>query len=99
MVQRGFPVLVVAPSGKTVGPMREFLSRLRDRDAESLVISNEPELLAAGTKQMRLPEGLAEWLSPIAAVIPGQIFAMLLAGAKGNPIDKPVGLSKVTVTL
>lgn len=99
MVQRGFPVLVVAPSGKTVGPMREFLSRLRDRDAESLVISNEGELLAAGTKQMRLPEGLAEWLSPIAAVIPGQIFAMLLAGAKGNPIDKPIGLSKVTVTL
>jgi len=47
---------------------------------------------------MTLPASLPEWLSPIAAVIPGQIFAMRLAIEKGHVVDAPRGLNKVTVT-
>ncbi len=98
VVQPGFPVMVVAPTGKASPPIREFLARVRDRRAESLVISDDVQVLGGATKGMRLPANLPEWLSPIAAVIPGQVFAMGLAAAKGNPLDKPIGLTKVTRT-
>jgi glucosamine--fructose-6-phosphate aminotransferase (isomerizing) len=51
-----------------------------------------------GHKAMRVPE-LPEWLSPIVGVIPGQVFAMSLAAAKGYDLDQPRGLTKVTYTI
>lgn len=99
MIQPGFPVMVLAPRGKTLSPIQSFLERLQGRQAESLVISNDQEALRMGRKAMPLPDDMPEWLTPIAAVVPGQIFAMQLAAARGNPLDKPQGLTKVTVTL
>ncbi len=99
MIQPGFPVMVLAPRGKTLSPIQSFLERLQGRQAESLVISNDQEALRMGRKAMSLPDDMPEWLTPIAAVVPGQIFAMQLAAARGNPLDKPQGLTKVTVTL
>lgn len=96
-VQPGFPVVVVAPQGKPFPVMLEFLKKLKERQAEALVISNDESAFATAQQIMRLPE-LPEWLSPITAVLPGQIFAMNLAMVKGNPVDNPRGLTKVTVT-
>lgn len=98
MLQRGFPVIVTAPAGKTFGKMQEFLQTLKEREAESLVISNDESAFEHAQQAMRIQASTPEWLTPITAVIPGQIFAMNLAIAKGNPIDKPRGLNKVTVT-
>ena len=50
------------------------------------------------TRHVRLPSAIPEWLSPICAIIPGQLFAYHLAMAKGHAIDEPRGLSKVTIT-
>jgi glucosamine--fructose-6-phosphate aminotransferase (isomerizing) len=94
----GFPALVVAPAGKTLATMLDLLDKLHERKAECLVISNDETALARGRNSMALPADLPEWLSPIAAVIPGQVFALRLAEAKGHPIDRPIGLTKVTVT-
>jgi glucosamine--fructose-6-phosphate aminotransferase (isomerizing) len=47
---------------------------------------------------MRLPEGIPEWLSPIVAIIPGQLMALQLTLAKGLDPDQPVGLKKITET-
>lgn len=96
-VQPGFPVLLVAPEGKTMPVMRDLMAQLRAREAEMLVISNQETMLLEGHRGLRLP-AIPEWLSPIVAVIPGQIFAMRLALAKGHDPDKPRGLNKVTVT-
>jgi glucosamine--fructose-6-phosphate aminotransferase (isomerizing) len=74
------------------------VSKLSERQAETLIISNDQSLLAQAQKTMSLPASLPEWLSPIAAVIPGQIFAMRLAIEKGHVVDAPRGLNKVTVT-
>ena len=41
---------------------------------------------------------MPEWLTPIAAVVHGQVFAMRLALVKGHEVDRPRGLTKVTVT-
>ena len=47
---------------------------------------------------MKGGEGVQEWLSPIVAVIPGQLFAHHLTLAKGYDPDHPQGLHKVTLT-
>jgi glucosamine--fructose-6-phosphate aminotransferase (isomerizing) len=98
MIQQGFPVVVIAPSDQTLPLMRDLLDKLNERSAECIVISDDDEALDKGTQAVRLPSGIAEWLTPIAAVIPGQVMAMQVALAKGYPVDAPRGLSKVTVT-
>lgn len=98
LIDPGFPVFVVAPNGKALPILTDFVSKLSERQAETLIISNVSSLLEQGRKQMQLPPSMPEWLSPIAAVIPGQIFAMRLAIEKGHAVDAPRGLNKVTVT-
>ena len=98
VINPGFPVIVVAPAGKTYPGFVDLLHKLNERGAECIVVSNDEAACALGLKSMRLPFGLPEWLSPIAAVVPGQVFAMHLAGVKGYDIDQPRGLTKVTVT-
>lgn len=97
-VQPGFPVIVIAPSGKTLPIMADFLTKLEGRQAEVIAISNEDTILNEARQKIRLPPTLPEWLTPLAAVIPGQIFAMRLAQAKGHEVDRPRGLTKVTIT-
>lgn len=99
IIQPGFPVIVTAPRGKTFEQMMELLERLKTRDAESLVISDDESAFGHARQKMLLPSGMPEWLTPITAIIPGQVFAMNLAIAKGHEIDKPRGLTKVTVTV
>lgn len=98
MIQTGFPVLLAAPQGKMLPKLLDLADKLRDRSAECLVISNDATMLGRGHKQMPLPADLPEWLSPIVTIIPGQIFAMQQAIIRGHAVDKPEGLTKVTVT-
>jgi glucosamine--fructose-6-phosphate aminotransferase (isomerizing) len=98
VVQPGFPVMVVAPQGKTLPYMVDLLGKLHEKEAECLVISNDSQTYPLAQNVMPLPQDLPEWLSPITAVIPGQIFAMRLAMVKGHSVDAPKGLQKVTIT-
>jgi glucosamine--fructose-6-phosphate aminotransferase (isomerizing) len=98
MIQLGFPVVVIAPSDRTLPLMRDLLVKLNERDAECIVLSDDEEALSLAARSVRLPSGIPEWLTPLAAVIPGQVLAMQVALAKGYPVDSPRGLSKVTVT-
>jgi glucosamine--fructose-6-phosphate aminotransferase (isomerizing) len=98
MVQQGFPVLVVAPQGAVFEKQLDLLQKLCDRDAETLVISNAPACRDYAMQYMSIPDTMPEWLSPLAAVVPGQVFAMHLARERGLPLDQPRGLNKVTVT-
>lgn len=98
VIQPGFPVITVAMSGKALLVILDLLHKLGERQAECLVISNDDSALGMGHKAMRVPE-LPEWLSPIVGVIPGQVFAMSLAAAKGYDLDQPRGLTKVTYTI
>ncbi len=98
VVQPGFPVMLVAPRGKMLPKMLDLADKLAERSAECLVISNDETMLEKGRQMMRLPRDVPEWLSPIVSVIPGQLFAMQQAVVRGYPVDRPRGLSKVTVT-
>lgn len=98
VVQPGFPMILVAPRGDTFSKQVELLEQLRQRGAECLVVTNAPECADLARRVLPIPADVPEWLSPIVAVLPGQLFALSLAQARGLPIDQPRGLSKVTVT-
>ncbi|MCY4145298.1 MAG: SIS domain-containing protein [Chloroflexi bacterium] len=91
------PVVLVAPSGPTLDSLRTMQADLVKRGADLLVISDDEQTLADATTPLPVPAA-PEWLSPITCVMPGQIFGMQQALARGYAVDKPRGLSKVTVT-
>ena len=98
MIDRGFPVILVAPSGRTLADVPALLSLLEERGAQVLAISDAPSVLSRAQGRIELPVGVPEWLSPIVAVVPGQLFAGALALSAGQNPDQPRGLSKVTMT-
>ena len=98
VVGSGFPAMVVAPGGRMYETMRGFSLELKARGAELLIISDEEDLLAEAVTPLPLPTGVPEWLSPLVAVVPGQLFALHLTLAKGHDPDQPQGLQKVTIT-
>lgn len=98
MVDPGFCVVLLAPRGKILADVRALLGQLEERSAETIVISDVAGLRRRATMGLALPDGVPEWLSPLAAVIPGQLLAMHLCRVKGYPLDRPRGLSKVTRT-
>ena len=63
-----------------------------------MVISDDSRMLRNARTPMPLPAGVPEWLSPLVAVVPGQLFARHLAAARNCPLDRPRGLTKVTST-
>jgi glucosamine--fructose-6-phosphate aminotransferase (isomerizing) len=99
MVERGFPVFLFAPPGKTFRGMKDLLGRLSSLGAETIVISSERALLEAATRGLRIPTRVNEMLSPIPYIIPAQLFAALLANAKGLSPDRPRSLTKITRTV
>ena len=97
-VRSGFPVIVVAPSGEMYPHIRGFMDKLLGMGAEIISISDKKEITSKSNLGFIIPAGIPEWLSPIAYILPGQLFARQLAIEKGLNIDKPDGLTKVTET-
>ena len=98
MLDCGFPVMVVAPSGKASADVGELLDMLDNRRTRVIALSDREDVLARTAWNIRLPAGVPEWLSPIVSVVSGQLWARSLAMAKGIDSDRPRGLSKVTRT-
>ena len=99
IVERGFPVMAVAPSGAVLADMRNLLQKLaEEKQAELLIISNDEATLALANSPIPLPADLPEWLSPLVSIIPAQLFAYHLTRVKGYNTEAPRGLNKVTKT-
>src|SRR6185369_12273720 len=71
LVEHGFPVIMVAPSGMMLSEIQDFMRTLKQKEAEIITISDDPETLALGRIPLALPHSLPEWLSPLTAIIPG----------------------------
>jgi glucosamine--fructose-6-phosphate aminotransferase (isomerizing) len=99
MVERGFPVFLFAPPGRTHADMGQLTRRLAGLGAETIVLSSEPGILSHATSAIRLPRRLPEALTAIPYIVPAQLFAARLADVKGLNPDAPRSLSKVTRTL
>jgi len=98
LLQPGFVTLVIAPGGQVFPDMLRLLIVAKERGADLIVISDRQQALELAQTPLPLPVCLDEWLSPIAAVVPGQLFAYHLALGKGLDPDHPRGLQKVTLT-
>jgi len=99
MVDRGFPVLAVAPSGAVFKDTLGLLARLvEERLVELLVVSDRDEALSLAHTPLRLPGSPPEWLSPIVSIVCAQLFCYHLTRAKGFDTEAPRGLRKVTLT-
>jgi glutamine---fructose-6-phosphate transaminase (isomerizing) len=99
MVERGFPVMTVAPQGKVLEPLIEMATYLRkDLLAELVMVSNDKNALGLAQSPIPLPAGIPEWLSPIISIVPAQLFAYHLTVVKGFDTEKPRGIFKVTET-
>jgi glutamine---fructose-6-phosphate transaminase (isomerizing) len=99
LVEGGFLVVSILPEGQVGKELAGMVRTLRDRGAEIVGISPDAESLSIVQHPIPLPQGIPEWISPLVTVVPGQIFALGLALAKGLDPDRPRTLSKVTLTL
>jgi glucosamine--fructose-6-phosphate aminotransferase (isomerizing) len=99
MVERHFPVILFAPPGVMLPGVRSLIARLRELHADTLVITSDLDAAADCTRTIIMPKEIDEFVAPIPYIIPGQLFAALLADAKGLDPDQPRSLSKVTRTL
>jgi glucosamine--fructose-6-phosphate aminotransferase (isomerizing) len=99
MIERHFPVMVFAPPGEMLPGTKDLISRLSELKADTLAITADPEVAGMCSRAIIMPEEIGEFLAPIPYIIPAQLFAALLAEAKGLNPDQPRSLSKVTRTL
>ena len=90
--------MAIVSEGQMSAEMTDLVRQMRERETETIVLSPLDDALALAHTPLRLPAGVPEWLSPIVAVVPGQVFALGLAEAKGLDPDHPRGLQKVTRT-
>jgi glucosamine--fructose-6-phosphate aminotransferase (isomerizing) len=98
LIENGFPAILVAPQGEMSDQLRSFAEVLRKREAETIVISDDPEMLHPARIAIPLLASVPEWLSPMTAIVPGQLLAMYLAHERDYDPDHPRGLRKVTET-
>lgn len=98
IVERRFPVIVIAPSGRLAPEMRAFISGLKERGAEVICISDDRDLCGLTPFHICTPGNVPEWASPLPLIVPGQLFAMNLAHACGYDLDTPRSIRKVTET-
>ena len=98
-IDAGLPTILIMPTGATFDDMLDLAGALRQRGADLLVISEATQALSLANTILPLSAPVPEWLSPVTAIIPGQLLALHLALAKGLNPDVPRGLHKVTRTL
>ena len=98
LVERGFPVVAIVPEGEVAEELVELLRQLNENGAELVIISAQRDALDLAQTPLSLPAEVPEWLSPLIAVVPGQLFALGVTLAKGLDPDHPRGLRKVTLT-
>ncbi len=99
MMERGFPVMAIAPNGKVFDSLMQVLAQIKDEfSAELVVISNAKEALTLAQIAITIPSDIPEWLTPLVSIVPAQLFAYHLTIAKGFNPDQPRSIHKVTET-
>jgi glutamine---fructose-6-phosphate transaminase (isomerizing) len=92
-----FPVWTVASHDATLPAVIEAAARVRAAGATLVASGDAADALVDAAYVLRVPQAPSPLLSPLMSVVPGQLFALALAQAKGLDPDHPAGLSKVTL--
>jgi len=95
----GGHVLAIRAAGPLAADLAILFDRLEREQSVKLVLVAGAEVgRPAGSDLLPFPDVLPEWLSPLIAILPAQLFCAGLARAKGLDGEQPRGLSKVTLT-
>jgi glucosamine--fructose-6-phosphate aminotransferase (isomerizing) len=95
----GGQLLAVSARGSMRRELLGVLRRMRaERGTRVLLVSGEAGDARRAEAHLPFPDDLPEWLSPLVAILPLQLFCYHLARAKGIDVEAPRGLTKVTLT-
>ena len=95
LVEPGLPVLAICPDGPLLAEQRELLHEVAQKGAEVIVITNQTDLPG---HVLPLPGELPEWLTPIPAIVMGQLLCHRETQLRSLDPEHPRGLNKVTLT-
>jgi len=98
LIETGFAAIVINVAGAVSAEVDSVLADICARGACPVVLSNLRSSLDRAAAPIALPAGMPEWVSPIAAIVPGQLLAFHLSRIRGLDPDSPRGLHKVTKT-
>ena len=98
MVETGFPAVLVAVGETMRHEVIELRDALRERGANLVVLGDDETTRHPDDAWLPVPGGLPEWLTPLVAILPGQLLAYHLTLARGSDPDRPRTLHKVTLT-
>lgn len=98
IMQSGMPAILTAMRGKVLADLIDLIPQIKRKGNPVIAISNEADVLKKCDLALHVRDDVPEYISPILAVVPGQIIAAELALLKGYDPDKPEGLQKVTKT-
>ncbi len=100
MVDKGFPVNLISIGDTFREELNILGAALHERGARLITIGDKAIDGQSEGQDLFIPvpTGLPEWLTPIAAILPGQLLAYHLSKARGFDPDQPRALRKVTLT-
>ncbi len=98
MAEGGLPVILVSQGAIFQREMAELADLVRSQGARVLALADELPGIQPADSWIPLPAGEPEWLTPIAAILPGQLLAFHLTRARGMDPDRPRHIRKVTLT-
>jgi glucosamine--fructose-6-phosphate aminotransferase (isomerizing) len=98
-VNAGFPCLLFAPDGKAFPHMAGLAEKLRSHHPALICFAHDAAFLSRSETAVRIPDAVAEWVSPLVYGVAAQLFAYWLCVERGNDPDSPRGLTKVTKTV
>lgn len=96
MVEKDFPVLLVTMGETFRRDLAELDTKLRGQGVLPITLGDQP--FTDSSAHIPVPSGLPEWLTPLVAILPGQLLAYYLARARGFDPDQPRVIHKVTLT-
>ncbi len=98
LIEAGFPVVLVAAGTVLKDELDDFRARLLERRALLITLGDRHYAPLPGERFIPVGGALSEWLSPIGAVVPGQLLAYHTALVRGVNPDQPRMISKITLT-
>jgi glucosamine--fructose-6-phosphate aminotransferase (isomerizing) len=98
MVEPGFPLAIVDVGETFKQELTGLRQQLRERGATLVVFGDDERARHPQDLWIPVPPAAPEWLTPLVAVVPGQLWAYHLALARGIDPDRPRAISKVTLT-
>ncbi len=102
LAEQSLPAILVGANGPAIPGLLELGHKLNEQGVQIIAIGDDEGLLKLpSSKDRSFPldlTGIPEAISPAVCVVPGQLFAMHLALARGHNPDTPRGLNKITST-